>query len=544
MGRRSTNGDRKITPKDEASEGRSSSGAASLEETLALYRAVLSSTLDPIVTIDAYGVIQAASDSVERVLGWKPQELVGQDVSVLMPEPHRSQHGQYLERFRETGASTILGRTREFEAQHRGGTLLPVEISISKVIVAGLEQPFFTGIIHDISERRRSEDELARHRDRLEDLVKQRTAELEATHEQLRLADRLASIGTLAAGLGHDMNNVLLPIRSRLDAFEAEGLSSKLREHLQAIRRSVEYLQHLSDGLHLLALDPESTRSPGGTTEIASWWNEVGPLLNTSVPRTTTLECKLPRGLPPLAVAPHQLTQAVLNLVVNAGEALGSGGHIRIRAEPFADGRFVRLSVSDDGPGMPPDVLRQAMDPFFTTKRRGLGTGLGLSLVRGVATSSGGSVRIESALGAGTTVLLHLPTAAAELEDQVTRSGVQRSALISLENRRIATLLGAFLESAGVAVRYDPEGEPEPGAIWVVEPSTSTKRQIRSFLADSRSRMVVVGVPPEAWSEFPMIVVEDPKNFEQLRAKIGEAVRTQTSKENRDDEDAHPDPLR
>ena len=101
----------------------------------------------------------------------------------------------------------------------------------------------------------RVEAELADHRVHLEEMVRQRTEQLQASNEQLRQADRLASIGTLAAGLGHDMNNVLLPIRARLDALDAAKLSAEVREQLQAVRRSVNYLQQLSDGLHLMALD-------------------------------------------------------------------------------------------------------------------------------------------------------------------------------------------------------------------------------------------------------------------------------------------------
>src|SRR5690606_17939593 len=121
------------------------------------YRAVLASTLDPVVTIDAYGIIQAASNSIEKVLGWKPDELVGQNVKVLMPEPHRSAHDGYLARYRETGQTNILGRAREFLAQRKDGSTVPIELSVSRVDPPGKSRPLYTGIIRDISQRLEAE---------------------------------------------------------------------------------------------------------------------------------------------------------------------------------------------------------------------------------------------------------------------------------------------------------------------------------------------------------------------------------------------------
>ncbi|MHC4448311.1 MAG: PAS domain-containing protein, partial [Planctomycetota bacterium] len=443
-----------------------------LRQALARYEAILASTLDPVVTIDAFGTIQVASDSVKRVFGWTPAELIGRNVNVLMPEPHRSAHDGSLAGYRQTGKTDILGQTREFEGQRKDGSKVPIEISISRVDVPGQEQPLFTGIIHDITERkraeravqeserrfreileevdlvavmldtegrvtfcndhllqltgwtgeealgqdwfgtflppghrarvhkvfeegikagqiqahyeneivtrngerrlmawtntiirdlngdvagvtglgvdvteqRRAEAELARHREHLEEIVAERTSELEASQAQLRLTDRLASIGTLAAGLGHDMNNVLLPVRCRLDALAARELPREAAEHFEAVRKCVQYLQQLADGLHLLALDPEHTEPAGESTELSSWWEQVGSLLARGLPRHVRLATSWPSDLPPVAVAPHRLTQAVLNLLVNAGEAVGDDGKVRVSAE--TDGRTVRLAVT------------------------------------------------------------------------------------------------------------------------------------------------------------------------------------------------------
>ncbi|MFA6046168.1 MAG: PAS domain S-box protein, partial [Phycisphaerales bacterium] len=172
--------------------------------------AVLASTLDPVVTIDSFGTVRSASNSIERVFGWKPGELVGRNVYVLMPEPHRSGHDQYLANYRKTLKTKILGSTREFEAVRKDGTRFPIELSVSRADVPGQALPIFVGIIKDVSERKAAERELKQHRRQLDSMVRARTRALELSHEQLRMAERLAAIGTLAAGLGHDMNNVLL----------------------------------------------------------------------------------------------------------------------------------------------------------------------------------------------------------------------------------------------------------------------------------------------------------------------------------------------
>ena len=496
-----------------------------LRDALARYEAILAAALDPVVTIDAYGIIQEASRSVERVFGWSPGELIGRNVSVLMPEPHHSAHDDYLENYRGTGVTNIIGRPREFEAVRKDGTSLPVEITVWRVDVSGSDQPLFTGILRDITKRKRVEDELAQYRDRLEELVAERTAELEATHEQLRLADRLAAMGTLAAGLGHDMNNVLLPVRCRLDALDVEVLSAEAREHVEAVRKSTEYLQQLADGLHLLALDPDDPEASTEATDLNSWWKQVGPLLARGLPKHVAFNVKLPNDLPRLAVAPHRLTQAVLNLIVNAGEAVGEDGRVELWAKPFEDDRLVRVGVTDNGHGMTSEVRRRALDPFFTTKKRGLGTGLGLSLVHGVVRQAGGSVEIDSAPSQGTTVVLSVPADRGSAErNRLHRVAPSPVAAVSVEDRRTATFVAAFLASAGFQVeRVDPGGAGA-SALWITEPSPAALEVARRRPAEQRQRIVVLGHASEEWRDLDTIIIENPADLDAIRQVISKVM--------------------
>jgi PAS domain S-box-containing protein len=506
-------------------------------DTAARDRAALAGALDPIITIDAVGTIQSASDSVERVFGWSPAELRGRNVRVLMPEPNRSAHDGYLARYRETGQTNILNRTRRFEAVRKDGTVFPIELSVSRANTPG--HALFVGIIRDASAQAAAEQSAENQRFRLQTQVTEQTEALEAAHLRLRMSDRLASIGTLAAGLGHDMNNVLLPVRAHLNALRAESAAGHLSEgasrHVESIRKSISYLQQLADGLHFLAMDPEKEET--GTPEeldLGAWWAHTGPLIAKAVPKHVRVTASFPVDLPRVRVGGPGLTQAVLNLVVNAGEAIPAGrrrrqGRVRVGAVAGADAggaRCVRLSVTDNGVGMSEEVQRRAFEMFFTTKPRGLGTGLGLALVRKVADRAEGSVEIESEPGQGTTVTLVLPGAGRALPAE--GDGTARPVVVvSVTDGRRAALLRHVLEATGA--RVESGGKPGEAQVWVVEPGAGRRREVEAWrVKKPRGRLVLFGAPDPgsaaAWNAFGPIIIEDRDDFEAARAALGRAL--------------------
>ena len=511
---------------------KASSGDAPPRED-AWFRAILASTLDPIVTIDSHGMVLNASDSIERVFGWKPQELIGQNVNVLMPEPHHTAHDGYLANYRQTGRTNILNRTRPFTAVRKDGSRFNIELSVSRVDMPGSDEPLFTGILHDVTERMKAERELARHREHLEELVRERTRELEQSHAQLQQADRLASIGTLAAGLGHDMNNVLLPIRCRLDALSTRDLPAEIIEHFEAVRSSTRYLQHLADALHLLALDPDDADASTHATDLSVWWEQVGPLLARALPKRVRLATTWPSELPPLAVPPHRLTQAVLNLMVNAGEAVDEdSGRVRIWAQTDDDGAFIKLGVTDNGSGMSADVRARCLDPFFTTKKRGLGTGLGLSLVHGVVRGAGGDISIESEPGQGTTITLTVPTARAIMTGDDTGDGTESPRfIIAVSDPRLRGLLTTLLNAAGaVSITTDPadlDRATTDGVIWIVEPTPeSTTAILHALREPSPPPIFLLDELGDDFADEPRVICIDPNDFEAIRAALTAAVET------------------
>ncbi|MHC4960106.1 MAG: GAF domain-containing protein [Planctomycetota bacterium] len=371
-------------------------------------------------------------------------------------------------------------------------------------------------------ERALAESELDGHRRHLETLVEQRSTQLEQSHERLRIAERMASIGTLAAGLGHDLGNTILPVLCRLDALEAHSLNDAAREDLAAVRQAVEYLRQLSQGLRLFALDPEKEAASLAATNLRDWWRSVSPLLRNALGKRVELKGEFPAGLPAVAVPAHRLSQAVLNLVSNAGEAIEGAGGVYVWAEPLPESRQVRLGVADTGKGMSPEVRRHSLDPFFTTKKRGLSTGLGLALVHAVAQSCGGEVEIESTAGSGTTILITLPvaehaTAEPEAEETV--------ASISFADPRTAAYAELLMRSMGIEVIASAEGGPGDTQLWITEPTAEAISTARHYVQeDSRRRVVFFGERTDAARESGFVFVDRRRGPDAMRRSLRQVV--------------------
>ncbi len=492
--------------------------------------------LDPIITMDSGGIIQSASDSIEHVFGWTPTELFGRNVKMLIPEPRRSALDRYLDRYRNADRAPTLERARRFEAVRKDGKFINIELAMSRADLPMNTAPYFIGIIRDVSASIDIGPDTESERARLQHLITEQTRALATANLRLQLADRLTSLGTLAAGLGHDMNNVLLPVRARLNAIEHAGVTDKTREHIHAVRKSIAYLQHLSNGLHFLAMDPDGPGiAPGseGVTSLAEWWDQVGPLLRKAVPDRIKVVAALSANLPLVHIAPHWLTQAMLNLIVNAGEAMPPRrrlARIRVSAAVTSDGRAVRLSVADNGRGMTPAIQRRAFDLFFTTKARGMGTGLGLPLTQKVALRAGGSVDVASTPGRGTTVTLIIPTANRAKRRGSTKQATTAS--VSVKDHRAAALITQILTAAGVHVIAGTAAGPGDADLWVTMPSPQTLAQTIRWRKSDRYRCVVLlGLPTKAtasrWATAAcgtVITIDPPNDFEAMRHAIGEAI--------------------
>lgn len=485
---------------------------------------------DPIITMNEDGVVQSASDAVEQVFGWTPSELFGRNLNVLIPEPRRSALDRYLDRYRHATRKTLLHRSRRFEAVRKDGRPIEIELSVSRADLPTQRSPFFVGIIRDVTGQIDVGDDAEKEQERLQQLITEQTRALATANLRLQLSDRLASLGTLAAGLGHDMNNVLLPIRARLNALEHAGVPASAARHLTAVRRSVAYLQHLSDGLHVLAFDPNSDSQDGeGSTDLAQWWSEVGTLLSKAIPSRIKLRISLAKTLPDVGIAPDWLTQAVLNLLVNAGEAIPARSRsprITVSGRATPDGRAVRLSVTDNGRGMSAETQRRAFDLFFTTKTRKMGTGLGLPLARKVAVRAGGDIELVSAPERGTSVTLVLPVASSQAKGRRTRT----SASVRVKDPRTHALVSQVLVGSGARLSPPREIQGEPAKLLVTEPTPenlSLARRWRKGRAEGP--LFLIGAPHPStlseWMALGAVQVDPLRDLDVIRRAVGSGSR-------------------
>ncbi len=509
--------------------------------------------------MNSSGVIQSASDSVEQVFGWSPTELYGRNLKELVPEPRRTDLDRYLDRYRKPGLSKSLQQSHRFDALRKDGTAIQIELSLSRADLPSLTSSYFVGIVRDVSRTIDTNSDPQIQRTLLQDLVTEQTRALATAHLRLLLSDRLAILGTLSAGLGHDMNNVLLPVRARLNALEHSGLTEPALAHVAVVRSAVAYLQHLSDGLHFLA--PEAGTSHDVShhvevTDLPTWWSQVGTLMRLAIPTTISFSTRFEPGLPPVAIGAHWLTQAVLNCLINAGEAIPRARRkpsITVSASPSDDGRMVRLSIVDNGRGMKEAVVRRVFDLFFTTKSRSLGTGLGLPLARKVITQAGGTIEITSKPGKGTTVVVSIPVAGKATRQKpdakARKSKHPLLAVISLRTPRLAALYAQVLLGAGIQVRGGAKGTTRPGNanIWLLKPSPGNIKKAEGWVAlHPSSTVVCVGAPGarEAgrWTTIDATVIESPEDYLSIRSAVrilantldaGNAPKKQTPKEQR-----------
>lgn len=311
--------------------------------------------------------------------------------------------------------------------------------------------------------------------------------------------ERMAALGTLSAGLGHDMSNVLMPMRVSLKKLEQTALTPESKPMLDSLRRSLEHLRGLTLGLRSLSVDPEDTEALPATTQLNAWWAEATSPFKWALSPEVKLHASglESTALPAVAVPKHVLMQAVFNLVQNAAEALSiqGGGNIWVSAAAGEDGSTVSLVVRDDGPGMNAQTLNRCTEPFFTTKPRGRGTGLGLSLVRTALARHGGRLVIESHPGKGSSFTLVMPVA--QHGDQSPR----RRAILTVGDARVRAMITALLSAVGVevSVKYCTGGtavglETARGFLWVADDSTDPREVLR-FLdeGDPMARVVALG---------------------------------------------------
>jgi PAS domain S-box-containing protein len=284
------------------------------------------------------------------------------------------------------------------------------------------------GAMLDLTERKRAEERLRELNETLERRVAERTAELMAAQDALRQAQKMEAVGQLTGGLAHDFNNLLTGISGSLEMMQvriAQGRTADVERYVNAAQGAAKRAAALTH--RLLAFSRRQTLTPK-PTDVKQLVAGIEDLITRTVGPAVEIETVNAAGLWPSLIDPSQLENAVLNLCINARDAMPDGGKITIETgnrwmddraaeqRGLEPGQYISLCVSDTGTGMTAEVIEKAFDPFFTTKPIGMGTGLGLSMIYGFAKQSGGSVGIYSEVGEGTMVCVYLPRHVGEAE--------------------------------------------------------------------------------------------------------------------------------
>jgi PAS domain S-box-containing protein len=363
----------------------------------AKFRSLMDNAVDGMVIIDQFGKVREFSAAAERIFGYQAAEVVGQGVNMLMPDPDRSAHDGYISRYIETGEAHIIGLGREVVGLRKDGSEFPLELSVAEMSEPGGRH--FIGSVRDISGRR----------------------DMEA---RLRQAYKMEALGQLTGGVAHDFNNLLAVLMMDLEILaELTGDDERLAELVAEAR---EVAQNGADLTHqLLAFSRRQPLRPRAI-DLGEMIDGTATMLRRTLGDTIDIDTVAPGELWPTLADPGQIETALLNLALNARDAMPSGGRLTLEtanagiadaaaaeALELTPGDYVSLTVTDTGHGMAPEIAERAFDPFFTTKQETSGSGLGLSMVYGFVKQSGGHVGIDSAPGAGTAITIHLPRAPA-----------------------------------------------------------------------------------------------------------------------------------
>jgi hypothetical protein len=345
--------------------------------------AILEAAAEGIVIVDAGGRIERVNARTEAMFGYSRAELIGQPLEVLLPERSRAAHVAHRAGYFAAPRQRPMGLGHELSGRRRDGTDFPVEVSLSYVRTdAGTVAVAF---VTDITARRMLE-------------------------RAARQGEKLAALGTLAAGLAHELNNPIgiISARTELMLLEAESraLPEDVRDDLRVVHRHAQRVSRIAHGLLSFARQPPGEH---GAVDLNRLVEETLLLIEPQlVSRRIVVDRTLAPGLPVVWGDGNALQQVLMNLLTNARDAMREGGKISIETARAADpSGGVRLAIQDTGPGIPPEVVARIFDPFFTTKPDG--TGLGLSISYGIARDHQGTIDVHSVPGQGATFVLALP---------------------------------------------------------------------------------------------------------------------------------------
>jgi two-component system, LuxR family, sensor kinase FixL len=349
-----------------------------LETAAKRWKAVIESAVDGIIVIDSRGTVEAFNPAAQRMFGYTEDDVVGRNVSMLMPEPDRSRHDGYLQHHLRTGERRIIGIGREVTGLRRNGEMFPVHLSVGEMEVNG--EKHFSGILHDLSRR----------------------TELE---EKLRESLALARLGEMAAVIAHEVRNPLAAVRGAIQVIGGRlPRDAADASIVNEILTRLDGLNELIQDLLVFARPPKPSMAAIDLRELLA---TVGNLL-TQDPAHRDVRFELTGTTSSLLGDPTLLTIVFQNLFINAAQAMQGRGDLRVHMH--RETNMVRVDVIDQGAGIAPEMRTRLFQPFQTTKARG--TGLGLATARRLVELHDGRISVRCPPAGGTIVSVEMPSEA------------------------------------------------------------------------------------------------------------------------------------
>lgn len=375
--------------------------------------AIMNNMVDGVITIDALGIIESVNQSACAMFGYRMSEMVGHNVSLLMPEPDKGQHDAHLKRYQDTGEARVIGMARELVARRKDGSLFPLSLALSLVQRGGRHT--FIGCLRDITQQRHFAEEIDRHRNHLEELIAVRTIELTQARQQADAANEAKS--TFVAHMSHEIRTPMNAILGFSHLLKSESPTPKQMEGLGKIERAGQHMMAvINDVLDFAKMDANRLVLESVDFHLPTLVADVLSFLGAAA-QAKGLQLNMQAdGVPAwLRGDPTRLRQALLNYVANAVKFTDSGAvHVRVSCTSTSlsvttpgAGLMLRMEVTDTGIGVANDKVDQLFKPFeqanASTARQYGGTGLGLAITARLARLMGGDAGMHSEPGVGST---------------------------------------------------------------------------------------------------------------------------------------------
>lgn len=401
-----------------------------------LRKTIVDVALDAVVTVNESGEVVEFNTSAERIFGHSRDTVIGQPMAdIIVPQHLRDQHQQGMQRYLDSGESRILNQRIELEALHAEGHTFPVELTVSEVYFS--DRQMFTAYLRDLSEIKQAEQEISRQR------------------EELYQREKLSALGSLLAGISHELNNPLSVVVGRSILMEMDVNDPALLDSVKEVREAAERCARIVKTFLAIARQQPPER---GLTQLNDTIHAALKLIEYSL-RTAGIEIilDLQPDLPEISADSDQLNQVFANLFINAQQALlecPEPRRLTIKTRSQADQQQLRVEISDNGPGIPESIRSRIFDPFFTTKPMGAGTGVGLSLSHGIITAHDGALTYQDADQGGACFIITLPVHRSEEDMKALATNTDRAAalldiLVVDDEPEVAEIIMEILQRAG-----------------------------------------------------------------------------------------------